>query len=210
MRIGIVACEIMRREIEKITAGDPEVVHREYLEWGLHDYPDQLRSTVIEKVNALEGEVDVVFLGYAICKSLDSMPKDIRVPFVMLREEDCIASMLGPIEYAKERAVCPGTWFSTPGWAELGMDAIVKDDQMLGLEEQGFTKIYFAKLQFDGYSRCLAIDTSVGDFERYHALTKEFADQLELKCDDRQADLAAIKGAWQNLKERRWQRPSEK
>lgn len=208
VRIGIVGCEILKKEVEMITSDDPEVVHREYLQWGLHDYPDQLRSMVIGKVNALAGEVDVVFLGYAICKSLDSVPKDIEVPFVILREEDCIASMLGPNEYAKERAVFPGTWYSTPGWAELGMDAIVSDDQILGLEERGYTKLHFVKLQLDGYSRCLAIDAGVGDFERYHALTKELADQLELGCDSRRADLAAIKGAWRDLKEGRWRRPS--
>ncbi|HHT75219.1 MAG TPA: DUF1638 domain-containing protein [Methanomassiliicoccaceae archaeon] len=210
MRIGIVACEILKKEIEAIIADDPEVVHREYLEWGLHDCPDMLRSKVIERANALEGKVDVVFLGYAICNSLASLPDEIRVPFVMLREEDCIASMLGALEYAKERAECPGTWFSSPGWAELGIDAIVRDDQMLGLEEQGYTKLHFAKLQLDGYSRCLAIDTGVGDFEHYYALTRELAEMLELKCESRQADLATIKSAWRKIKEGRWERFSNR
>lgn len=210
MRIGIVACEILKREIEKITVDDPEVVHKEYLKWGLHDYPDELRSTVIEKINNLVAKVDVIFLGYAVCKSLDSIPNVIRVPFVMLTEEDCIASMLGAKEYANERAICPGTWFSPPGWAELGLDAIIKDEQMVGLVDHGYTKLYFAKLQLEGYSRCLALDTGVCDFERYHSLTREFADQFGFRCDHRQAELNSIKEAWRALKDGIWQLPPEK
>lgn len=200
MRIGIVACEILKREIEMITGNDPEVVHREYLEWGLHDHPDRLNRTVVEKVNAIEGKVDVVFLGYAICRSLGDMPSAFKVPTIMLREEDCIGSMLGQAEYSNERSVCPGTWFSPPGWSALGMDGIVKDDQIEGLKELGYDKLYFAKAQLSGYSRCLFIDTGVGDKERYESLTMDLAKQLDLRCECREADLRSLKDAWQKVK----------
>jgi hypothetical protein len=200
MRIGIVACEILKREIEMITANDPEVVYREYLGWGLHDFPDRLNQAVVEKVNSLVGKVDVVFLGYAICRSLGNVPSALEVPTIMLREDDCIGSMLGQEEYAKERSGCPGTWFSTPGWSALGMDGIVKDDQMVGLKEQGYDKLYFAKAQLSGYSRCLFIDTGVGDRERYRSLTEELANQLDLRCEHREANLKALKEAWLKVK----------
>ncbi len=137
MRIGVIACEILKNEVEMIIDHDPEVVHREYLEMGLHDQPEQLRETLTRKINDLEGKVDIIFLGYAICKSLNDIPADLRVPIVMLREEDCVASMLGPTEYAAERAKCPGTWFSSPGWALLGIDAVVDDRQMEGAGGDG-------------------------------------------------------------------------
>jgi len=207
MRIGIVACEVLKREIELVTSDDGEVVHREYVRWGLHDRPDDLRAAVVEKVNALEGRVDVVLLGYAICKSLGNVPEELALPCVMLREEDCLASMLGASEYMKEKEKCPGTWFSTPGWAELGLEGIVSDEQMAGLEEQGFTKLHFAKLQLDGYSRCLAIDTGVGGFDRTLEQTRGLADMIGLECESRAGDLTAIRKAWRDVKEGRWTMP---
>ncbi len=204
MRIAIIACDILKKEIEQLTADDPEVVHREYLHWGLHDTPEKLSETVMEKINELEGKVDVVFLGYAVCKSLGNLPSAIKLPIVMIREEDCIGTVLGPEEYAKERSSCPGTWYSTPGWAEAGMDGLVRDDQMAGLTELGYDKLYFAKAQLDGYLRCLFVDTGVGDEERYAALTKDLADQLDLRFERRKANNRPLREAWQKVKEGKW------
>jgi hypothetical protein len=54
LRIGIVACETFRRELDMITQDDDEIVHKEYLEFGLHEYPEDLKRTVVQKVNALK------------------------------------------------------------------------------------------------------------------------------------------------------------
>ena len=70
MRIGIIACDIWKREIDAVVGDDPSIVHKEYLEFALHVDSAKLKATVIEKVNSLEGKVDAVFLGYATCQSL--------------------------------------------------------------------------------------------------------------------------------------------
>jgi hypothetical protein len=200
MRIGVIACEILKNEIEQLIEGDPEVIHKEYLEMGLHDQPEVLLETLTRKINGLEGKVDIVFLGYAICKSLNDIPTDLKVPIVMLREEDCVASMLGPLEYAHERSKCPGTWFSSPGWAILGIDAVVDDRQMEGLEELGYDKMYFVKKELDAYSRCLYIDTGIHDDGTYQEQARKFADITGLKYECRKGDIASIKRAWQLVK----------
>lgn len=80
MRIGIVACEIFKKEIEKLTEGDPDIAHREYLEFGLHLNSAKLKSKVSERVNALKGRVDAVFLGYGICQSLTGITSPPQPP----------------------------------------------------------------------------------------------------------------------------------
>ena len=42
VRVGIVACEIFKHEMEMLTEGDPDIVFKEYLEFGLHIYPEDL------------------------------------------------------------------------------------------------------------------------------------------------------------------------
>ena len=55
MKIGIISCETFERNLEPLIKDDPDIVHKEYLEFGLHEYPEELKKAVIDKVNALEG-----------------------------------------------------------------------------------------------------------------------------------------------------------
>ena len=71
MRIGIIACDILKPEIEFLTKDDPDFIVREYLEFALHEYPQDMKEKVRDTVNSYEGKLDAVFLGYATCNSLD-------------------------------------------------------------------------------------------------------------------------------------------
>ena len=88
MRLAIVACDILKEEIEFLTKDDPDFVHREYLEFALHENPEHMRDVIIEKVNSLKGKIDAVFLGYAICSSLENVTERFDVPAVMLPGAD--------------------------------------------------------------------------------------------------------------------------
>ncbi|MDD2533033.1 MAG: DUF1638 domain-containing protein, partial [Candidatus Methanomethylophilaceae archaeon] len=84
MRLGIVACDILKNEIEHLTKDDPDFVRREYLEFALHVYPEDMRTKIEDTVNSLKGEVDAVFVGYAVCSSLQGLTRNLEVPAVML------------------------------------------------------------------------------------------------------------------------------
>jgi hypothetical protein len=200
-KIGIIACDILKKEIEKVTGDDPEVVYREYIEYAKHVRPEEMKQFVIEKVNSLKGKVDVVFIGYAKCQALDGLPDQVEVPSIMLSGDDCVSVVLGPIEYEKEKAKCPGTYFCSPGWAETGMDGLIKEMHLDALIEQGYDPMYFADMIFDAYSRCLFVDTQIGERALYEGKAKEFADLLKLSFDCREGTLAHIQDAWARTKE---------
>lgn len=94
MRIGILGCDAIRNELEIVTAGNPASIYREYLEFGLHLQPDDLKKTILEKLNSLPFDLDAVFLGYGYCQALKGLPPQVKIPAVMLEHEDCIAAML--------------------------------------------------------------------------------------------------------------------
>jgi len=200
-RIGIVACDILKAEIEALTAGDPDFVHKEYLEFALHVYPEEMRQTVKEKVDALEGKVDAVLIGYATCQSLGELDKAVKVPSVMLEGDDCISVLLGPVKYAEAKAECTGTWFSSPGWAEQGMDAVIKELHLDSMVDQGYGPEYFLDIIFDAYRRCMYVDTGVGDRERLEALSEDFARQLKLPHECRCGTLENLERALRQTKE---------
>jgi len=200
-RIGIVACEILKREIELMTKDDPEIVHREYLEFALHVDSEVLKAKVQERVNALKGQVDAVFLGYAICQSLRDVTKLLEVPTAMLEADDCIGALLTPEGYEGEKRKCTGTWFSTPGWAELGIQGVIKELHLDSLADQGYDPMYFMKMLFDGYSRCLYIYTGVEDEGPYALKSEDFAMQLSLRHDCRSCDMRLLKKALEQAKQ---------
>ena len=198
-RLGIVACDILKPEIEFLTKDDPDFVHREYLEFALHEYSDVLRQKVTETVNALEGEVDAVLLGYARCQSLDGITNVLKVPTVMLPGADCIDALLTTPEYNKEKGICAGTWFVSPGWAEAGTMGLIKEMHLDSVE--GVDPQFFLDMLFDSYQRCLFIDSGVGNTEYYRQKSQEVADQLKLRHDCRKCDLRALEEAIRKVKE---------
>ncbi len=195
------ACEIFKREIESLVADDPDVTHLEFLEFALHVNAEEMRQTVLEKVNALKGKVEAVFIGYAICQKLNGLPKETLVPSLMLDGDDCISVLLGPIEYAKEKAICTGTWFSTPGWAEQGMQAVIKELHLDSMVDQGYDPMYFVDIIFQSYGRCLYIDTGVGDSRQYESRSAQFAEQLRLPHSSRQGDIGRLAEGIRKTKE---------
>ena len=90
MKLGIIACDILKPEIEFLTKDDPDFIVKEYLEFALHENPPHMREVIIETVNKYEGQLDAVFLGYATCQSLDGVVNDLKIPTVMLKGADCI------------------------------------------------------------------------------------------------------------------------
>ncbi|MCG7840956.1 MAG: DUF1638 domain-containing protein [Methanomassiliicoccales archaeon] len=191
-RLAIIACEILKPELEKLTEGWDEVVHREYLEFALHINADDLRVKVQDKVNALHGQVDAVFLGYAVCQSLSGITGLLKVPTVMLEGDDCIAAILGPVEYEHQKRLCGGTWFNTPGWALRGVEGAIKELHLDMLIDQGYEPKYFLDMLFENYERCIYVDTDVGDAEHYEALSRQFAEDLGLRHENRPCGTANL------------------
>lgn len=193
MRVGIVACEALKREIDLLTNGDPDIAYKEYLEFGLHIYPQKMKQTIIEKVNSLEGKVDSVFLGYGYCQSLQGVTNSMRIPTVMLEADDCILALLTPPEYFKERAKCTGTWYAIPFFAETGIAKITKELHLDHIKNPKYDAMWFIRKFFDGYARCLYIDTGIGERERFEALSLEFAQQLNLRHESRDGTLDMLR-----------------
>lgn len=130
-----------------------------------------------------------MFLGYAVCQSLCGVTTQLKVPTVMLEGDDCIAAILGPVEYERQKRLCGGTWFNTPGWALRGIEGAVKELHLDALVDQGYEPKYFLDMLFENYELCVYVDTQVGEAERYEELSRQFADELGFRHENRPCDL---------------------
>jgi hypothetical protein len=200
VRIGILGCDAIKDELELVTAGDPDVVYREYLEFGLHLRPDDLKKAILEKLQHLEGQVDVVFLGYGYCQSLKDIKEQVRVPVVMLEYEDCIAAMLTTERYHSEKKNGGITWFYPAGWAKNGMPGIVRLFDLDCMSAEGYAPEYFLKMMFDGFSRCLFIETGAGDTPSCRCHSEHFANALQLRHESTMGSLDLMRDAWSQVR----------
>lgn len=202
MRIGVVACESFRKEMDLLTAGDPDIVHKEYLEFGLHSYPQDLKKAVVEHVNALQGKVDAVFLVFGTCNSLKDVCKELSVPTITIESDDCVGALLTNEEYAREKKVCAGTLFAIPFISEMGTEYFEKElsSKMPNYQELGVDAQWFLDMLFGGYSRLLLVDTGVGDRDELQARSREMADRLRLRYEERQGTLQGLMDCLQRTK----------
>jgi hypothetical protein len=196
MKIGIIACESFKKELDFLTQNNPNIVYKEYLEFGLHGYPQDLKRTVVEKVNSLQGKVDAVLLGYGICNSLREITGELKVPTVRLDGDDCIGVILTSSEYEKERKKCAGTFYMTPYFAErgLGLEEMKSEfaEKIPNYEELGIDLKWYLDRMFDGYSRVLYVDDGLGDSERLITLSKQTANELNLDHQCRMGTLSVL------------------
>lgn len=195
MRIAILGCDAIRDEIEQVTRDDPDIVYREYLEFGLHLYPEELLKKIQERLATMEGRYDAVFLGYGHCQTLKGMPEKVRVPLVMLEYEDCIAAMLPDDEYHREKRCGGITWFYPSGWAKNGTEGMVKLFKLDSMKDQGYEPIFFLKMMFAGFTRVLFIDTGAGDRASSEVNSNELACMLCMRHERREGTVQAISDA---------------
>jgi len=67
--IGLLACSVFEQEILLHGAGADHIRETRFLEMGLHDRPDQLRSTLEQAVGVLDkrDDIEAIALAYGLC-----------------------------------------------------------------------------------------------------------------------------------------------
>lgn len=200
-KIAILACDALRKEIDSITQGENWVVSKEYVEFGLHLCPTELKDVIAEKLSRLDGKVDAIFLGYGTCQALKDVPHGTKTPTIMLDTEDCIAALLTPERYHQEKKNGGITWFYPSGWADYGMDGITQLFHLDSVNDENYPPEFFLRLLFDGFKRCLFIDTGMEGTVRCRANSELLASKLHLAHDEATGSLDIMKAAWEKTKE---------
>lgn len=193
MRIGVVACSILRHELEKIVADDPDVAEVIYLDAAIHVNPQKMKEAIKEQIDAVKDKVDLVFLGYGFCQSLKGIEDEVDIPVILPQVDDCIALLFTPERYAEEKKKELGTWFMTPGWAEAGFEMVIKELRLERAIKLGKDPIAMARRLFTHYRRVLYIDTGVGDEIANQEKAKDFSEKLNLSLEQTSADPHLLK-----------------
>lgn len=118
MKLKIIACDVLFREISYWAAQSPHIIDTRFLRRELHNDPDDLRTEIQREVDAAEG-YDAVVLGYGLCSNAGAYVRATKAPLVLPRGHDCITLFLGSRQrYDQSFGQDPGTYYYTTGWIE--------------------------------------------------------------------------------------------
>ena len=215
MRLKIIACEVLFREICLCAAQSRNVISIEFLKRGLHDNPDMLRSEVQKRIDETDENVyEGILLGYALCSNGVVGVQARGIPLVIPKAHDCITLFLGSREkYNRHFSDKPGTYFYTSGWLErLGskVERKVQDGRGLGKKYEEYVKKYgednarylmkFESSWVENYTHAAYIDLEFVRFLGYEEQVKEIAARKKWKYEALQGDVRLIRnlidGEW--------------
>jgi len=121
MRLKIIACEVMYREVCLCVAESKNIIDVTFITQGLHDLKQEGMSMKLQKeIDSVdEDKYEAILLGYGLCNNGIVGIKANKVKIVVPRAHDCITLFLGSKErYDEYFANNPGTYFETTGWIE--------------------------------------------------------------------------------------------
>ena len=215
MRLKVIACEVLFREICLWSARSRNVISIEFLKRGLHDNPDVLRSEVQEKIDETDEEAyEGILLGYALCSNGTVGIRTRGIPLVIPRAHDCVTLFLGSKErYSEHFTGNPGTYYYTSGWLERAGSKVerkVQDGRGLGKKFEEYVQKYgednarylieFERSWIENYSRAAYIDLEFVRFLNYKEQAKEIAAQRGWEYEELPGDIGLIRklidGEW--------------
>lgn len=125
MRLKLISCEVLYREMCAVAARSPHQVDVEFLPKGLHDLGGEpMRARLQEAVDGVDStRYEAVLLGYALCGNGVAGLVSRTLPLVIPRAHDCIALLMGGRDrYQSYFENNPGVYFRSTGWLERGED----------------------------------------------------------------------------------------
>jgi len=138
MRLKLISCEVLFREMCDVCAHAPHPVDVEFLPKGLHDVGSRPMAARIQEAvdRTPRGVYDAILLGYGLCgNGLDGLTAR-HTRLVAPRAHDCIALLLGSRQrYQAFFEANPGTYYRSTGWLERGQGLQQLTHQTMGFDE---------------------------------------------------------------------------
>jgi len=195
MKLKIIACKVLMREIYYLAYQSSNLVDILWLKQALHNEPDKLRRKLQDAIDSIEAEeesYDAICLGYGLCSNGIVGVKSTKYPLVVPRGHDCITLLLGSKEkydeiFSKKNG---GIYWYSPGWIEHSLqpgkeryEKIYREYAEKYGEDNAQYLMDMEQNWMKEYKNAIYIDWPQLHNDAYICYTKECADFLKWNCD---------------------------
>lgn len=179
MRTLILACQTLREELRQAIRDTGAAYPVIYIESGLHNRPEALRSHIQEQLDRLDN-TDIVLMVFGYCGNGLLGVKSADCKIVIPRVDDCIPLLLGSPEARRQISREAGTYFVTKGWLDYEQNIIWEYDRCVSRygEERA---LRLMRTMLANYSRFLVIDTGAYPLESITSRTTAFAARMNME-----------------------------
>jgi hypothetical protein len=122
MRLKVISCDVLMREVCYSAALSPHTIDLEFTEKGAHNESDHLRSLIQDRIDATEAAertYDAVLLAYGLCGNSTAGITARGTRLVLPRAHDCCTLFLGSRKRFEEHfRENPSLPFSATGYVE--------------------------------------------------------------------------------------------
>ena len=121
MKLKVISCEVLTREMQAAIARSPNRVDLEFLPMSLHDEPREVLRARIQTIidGADASKHDSVVLGYGLCGNSLAGLQAREIPLVIPRAHDCITLFFGNAAACQDFCDAHrGAVYRTSGWLE--------------------------------------------------------------------------------------------
>lgn len=189
----IIACEVMRKELECLAKQETNIELR-FLEQGLHDTPKKMPALIQKEVDEVQEYASQIILGYGLCSNGIAGVVAPKQELIIPKVHDCIALFMGSrnlyLDYFLKH---PATYYLTAGWVDCGGDPLgyMENDYVpkLGREKAEWG----VKMELKGYQGFVFIDNQILDVEAQKVKAQENARYFGVKYIELQGTLDLLK-----------------
>ncbi|HET8549719.1 MAG TPA: DUF1638 domain-containing protein [Bryobacteraceae bacterium] len=143
MRIKVISCDVLYRELCSAASRSPHQVDVQFLPKGLHQQGCRpMRFKLQEEIDKSSGpRYDAIVLGYALCGNGTVGLTSRSVPVVIPRAHDCTTVLMGGLEsHQQYMAANSRVLFRSTGWLERDTDVDqIKSELVRGRAGAGYT-----------------------------------------------------------------------
>ncbi|MEG2881635.1 MAG: DUF1638 domain-containing protein [Christensenella sp.] len=195
MRLKMLACKALYREISLLSAHCENFVDVTYLRQGLHDTPALLTQALQKEIDSIdEGEdihtyksyfsqkdFDAILLGYGLCSNGTVGLTSKKYKLVVPRAHDCITLFLGSKEaYRDYFDSHSGTYWYNASWIEnAGTPSEETDEDMLKVYAEKYGEenaAFLLNAELTGnYNRCAYVKWDELNFPKHEEYTQRAA-----------------------------------
>ena len=178
MNTVVLACETIRDELEfavKLTGSDYEII---WVESGLHNNPDKLRTYIQSRLDSISDRSRVL-MAFGSCGNSVVGLKTGNFELIIPRVDDCISLLIGSVKTRMDIGNKGGTYFLTPGW--LRGERNLWAEYCYAVEKYGERKAdRIMKSMLEHYSYLGLLDTKCYNIAEIMPEIEKIAEKLKL------------------------------